>query len=410
VSHAAHAAAEAVARESYGRALAHLATRARDVALAEDALSEAFVAALRQWPREGVPSNPVGWLVSTAQRRLADGARRRRVRDDAKDAVEETLLELGEQDPRALPDERLRLLFVCAHPAIDPSVRTPLMLQVVLGLDAHRIASAYCVAPGTMGQRLWRAKTKVREAGISFELPDERELPERLGFVLEAIYAAYGTSWDDVTPGTDAPRDLATEALFLARLVTDVLPADAEAKGLLALLQYCEARRDARRAPDGGYVPLSEQDLSRWDAALLEAAARTLSDAARLQRLGPWQLEAAIQSLHVSRRRDGRRDDVLLVQLYNGLVQLAPSLGARVARASAVGVAFGAEAGLEALDHIDDGGDYQPFWAVRAELLRRAGRVADARACFERAAGLSTDDAVRSWLLKQRDPAEGQPP
>jgi RNA polymerase sigma-70 factor (ECF subfamily) len=397
------ATAEAVARDSYGRVLALIATRARDVTLAEDALADAFVAALRQWPRDGVPANPVGWLIAAAQRRLLDGARRTKVRDEAREAVEATLLELGDREVHVIPDERLRLLFVSAHPAIDASVRTPLMLQVVLGLDAQRIASAFCVAPGTMGQRLWRAKTKVREAGISFELPDERELPERTAFVLEAIYAAYGTSWDDVTPGTDAPRDLATEALFLARLLTEVLPQDAEARGLLALLQYCEARREARRSPTGEYVPLSEQDTSKWDAALLGAADQTLREAARLQRLGPWQLEAAIQSLHVSRRRDGRHDEALLVQLYNGLVQLAPSLGARVARASAVGVAFGAEAGLEALAQLDDAAGYQPFWAVRAELLKRAGRFAEAKSCFERAAGLSTDDAVRSWLLRQRD-------
>ncbi|MDX2009376.1 MAG: DUF6596 domain-containing protein [Myxococcaceae bacterium] len=225
----AHAAAEAVARDSYGRVLALLATRARDVARAEDALAEAFVAALRQWPVEGVPRNPVGWLVAAAQRRLLDGARRAQVRDDARETVEATLLELGARDEHLIPDERLRLLFVCAHPAIETSVRTPLMLQVVLGLDAQRIAGAFCVAPGTMGQRLWRAKAKVREAGISFELPDARELPERTAFVLEAIYAAYGTSWDDVTAGTDAPRDLAAEALFLARLLCEVLPTDAEA-------------------------------------------------------------------------------------------------------------------------------------------------------------------------------------
>lgn len=395
-------AAEQVARESYGRVLALLASRTKDVAAAEDALSEALVSALTTWPVEGVPANPVAWLMTTSKRRLLDASRRHDVREAAAATIELELEALDQPTGAHIPDDRLRLLFVCAHPAIDAEARTPLMLQTVLGLDAARIASAFCIAPKTMGQRLWRAKAKIRDAAIAFDVPELSELAERVSFVQEAIYAAFGTSWDDVAEGADGAGDLAREAIWLAQVLSGLLPQDAESKGLLALMQFSEARRHARRSLMGEYVPLKEQDLSRWDLRLLREAETTLSEASRLGSLGPFQLEAAIQSLHVARRRDGRRDDALLVQLYDGLLRLAPSLGVQVARAAALGES-NPRAGLEGLDAIDDprAQTHQPWWATRAGLLRASGQSGDAARAFERAAGLTSDDSVRRWLLAQ---------
>jgi RNA polymerase sigma-70 factor (ECF subfamily) len=256
-----------VARESYGRLVAYLSADTRDVGSAEDALSNALVAALETWPRDGVPQNPEAWLLTAARRSFIDLVRHRQVAE----ASEPTLALLREEKDMILsslsgefPDERLKLLFVCAHPAIDPAMHTPLMLQTVLGLDAARIAHAFLISPTTMGQRLVRAKTKIRDGGIRFEIPQESELPERLDAVLEAIYAAFGIGWDDMAGVDQRGRDLAEEAIWLARVLLQLMPAEAEVHGLLALMLHCEARRAARRGPDGRYVPLSEQDYEKW--------------------------------------------------------------------------------------------------------------------------------------------------
>jgi len=411
VEQSAAAVAEQAAREAYGRLVALLASRSRDIAGAEDALSLAFVAALTQWPRDGVPQNPTAWLLTAAKRRLFDASRHDSTHAEVVEGLKHALDEVS-ADASHFPDERLKLLFVCAHPAIDPEARTPLMLQTVLGLDAARISSAFCVAPKTMGQRLWRAKTRIRDAGVAFEVPELKELPERVGFVLEAIYAAFGTSWDDVTPGTSASHELSLEAISLARLVVHLLPDRAEARGLLALMLFCDARRAARRDADGRFVPLTAQRADRWDQALLAEAEAVLLEASRLHQLGPFQLEAAIQSLHVARARLGRRDDALLVQLYDGLVQLAPSLGAHLARAAAIAEAHGPAAGLEALEQLDAASrrDHQPAWALKAELLARLGRGAEASHAFSTAAGLTEDPAVREYLLERARSAQASPP
>lgn len=373
-------AAELAARESYGRLLSILAVRSRDVAGAEDALADAFVAALQQWPRDGVPRNPEAWLLTVARRRLVDAARRQRTREAHV---------LDPIDSESFGDERLRLMFACAHPAIDAAVRTPLMLQTVLGLDAARIASALRVAPKTMGQRLWRAKVKIREAGIPFDV-DPASLPERSFAVLEAIYAAYGSAWDD---RASAARGLDEEAIWLARLVVALLPEDPEPRGLLALLLYAESRASARR--DGGYVPLSAQDPSRWDASKIAEAEALLRSASQLGRVGPFQLEAAIQSAHIAPVRDDRA----IFLLYDALLQLSPTLGVRVAHAVAAAQCFGPTRGLALLDAIA-AEDYQPWWSARAHLLTLAGLpAADA---YQRAIGLAEDDGVRRWLAQQR--------
>src|SRR5712672_1652525 len=293
---------ERVARESYGRLVAYLSVHTHDLASAEDALSEALVSALKAWPRDGLPQNPEAWLLTTARHSLIDVIRHQRVV-----LASEPMLALLKEDSREaalsteFPDERLKLLFVCAHPAIDPAMHTPLMLQTVLGLDAVRIAHAFLVSPTTMGQRLVRAKTKIRDGGIRFEVPQERELPQRLDAVLEAIYAAFGIGWDDMAGVDQRGRDLAEESIWLARVLLQLMPTEAEVRGLLALMLHCEARRPARRGPDGRYIPLTEQDSQQWSLPLIEEAERHLAEASSRGRTGRFQLEAAIQSVHEGR-------------------------------------------------------------------------------------------------------------
>ena len=398
-------AVEAVARQSYGRLVALLSARTRDVAAAEDALADALMSALTTWPRDGIPKNPQGWLMTAARNRLFDQARHRQVRDQSAPTVELMMSDLYEtKDPDALPDERLKLLLVCAHPAIDPDMHTPLMLQTVLGLDAQAIARAFLISPKTMGQRLVRAKNKIRQAQIAFEIPAADQIPQRLEAVLDAIYAAYGSSWEDAA-GTDRKAvGLAEEAIWLARVLRDQVPEDPEVHGLLALMLHCEARRPARRNADGKFVPLSEQNPRDWLAALMHEAEQELMAAARHARLGRFQLEAAIQSVHAERAHSGRTDWRAIARFYDQLVQVAPSLGAAVGRAAAHAEAQSAEAGLALLDAIDTESitSYQPYWAVRAHLLRELHRSREAAEAFDRAIGLSEDDAVRTFLLERR--------
>ena len=369
----------------------------RDVAAAEDALGDALVSALEAWPRVGIPRNPDAWLLAAARRQLIDAARHAKVEASAAPALEMLLGHTRDPDVTAavFPDERLKLLFVCAHPAIEDAARTPLMLQTVLGLDAARIASAFLVAPATMSQRLVRVKAKIRDAGIRFEVPDPRELPSRVDAVLEAIYAAFGSGWDDVA-GAD-------EAIWLGQLVTRLLPGEAEAFGLLALMLHCEARRSARRDADGRYVPLDRQDVTRWSRAMIDEAEQVLAAAAAAGRPGRFQLEAAIQSVHARRATTGRTDWEAIALLYEGLLLYGATTGARVGQAAALARARDAAAGLTALESIprDAVLAYQPYWALKAHLLKRLGRADDARQAYARAIGLSEDSAVREFLAAE---------
>ena len=396
---------ERVARESYGRLVAYLSVHTHDMAGAEDALSEALVAALKAWPRDGLPQNPEAWLLTAARHSLIDVIRHQRVVL----ASDSTLALLKENSPEAnlsteFPDERLKLLFVCAHPAIDSAMHTPLMLQTVLGLDAGRIAHAFLVPPKTMGQRLFRAKTKIRDGGIQFEIPQHRDLPERLDAVLEAIYAAFGISWDDMFGIDPRGRDLAEEAIWLARALLQLMPSEAEVQGLLAFMLYSETRRSARRALDGRYVPLSEQDQKQWSLPLMEEAERHLAEAFKRGRSGRFQLEAAIQSVHAERAHTGRTDWAAIALFYEQLVRISPALGTRVGYAAAVAEAEAPEAGLAVLDPIapDVVSHYQPCWAVRAHLLQRLGKKREAADAYDRAIGLAEDPAVREFLLQRR--------
>jgi predicted RNA polymerase sigma factor len=400
-----HQAVEEAARNSWGRLLAFLSARCKDVAAAEDALAEAFRAALETWPRTGVPDKPEAWLLVAARRKLIDVARHRQVHEEATPAliaITDVALQMADST-EIFPDERLKLLFVCAHPSIDEAVRTPLMLQVVLGLDAARIASAFLVKPTAMGQRLSRAKTKIRLAGLRFELPSASDLPGRLDAVLEAIYAAYGSGWDDVAGADQRRKGLAKEAIDLGTLLLQLMPGEPEVHGLLALMLHCEARRDARRSESGVYTPLSEQDVARWSGAMIKEAERLLGAAAQSGRIGPFQLEAAIQSVHAHRAQTGHTDWEAIALMYGGLASIAPTIGALVSRAAAVAESRGAETGWALLEEIpiQSVETYQPYWALAAHLLKRMQRFNEAKTAYTRAIGLCEDSAMREFLRQQ---------
>lgn len=399
MSHAAAAAAaERVARESYGRLVARLAWQWRDLAAAEDALADAFAAALRHWPEQGVPHAPEAWLAAAAQRRLLHHARHIRLTLDPRVTALQGEPEPEAPESQAVPDARLQLMFVCAHPDIAANVHAPLMLQAVLGLDAKVIASAFLVSPTAMAQRLVRGKAKIREAGLRFEAPQAEELPARLAAVLEAVYTAYTLGRHVL----DSPaEDLREEALFLARLTAQLLPGQAEAWGLLALLLHAEARRAAQFDADGRFVPLPAQDPTDWRDDLIGEAEAALWTAAGLRQPGPFQLEAAIQSAHAQRRATGQTPWRAIAELYGVLVQHHASLGARVGEAVARAEAGEPVAAVALLDALPlEAASYAPYWVARAHVLGLAG-TPGRHAALQRAIGLTDDPRLRDFLVAQ---------
>jgi RNA polymerase sigma-70 factor (ECF subfamily) len=398
--------ADAVARRSYGKLVAFLAARTRDVAAAEDALSEAFASALADWPLKGCPANPEGWLLTVARRKVIDVIRGRRRDTSAAEQLRVLAEGLDAAATEAeIPDQRLALMFACAHPAIEASVRAPLTLQVVLGLDAKRIASAFLMSPAAMGKRLVRAKDKIRQAGIPFSVPELEELPGRLDTVLDAIYAAFAEGWTDAAGADIARRDLAEEAIFLCRLMTELLPTEPEALGLLALMLHAEARRHARRNLHGEYVPLAEQDPALWDSQMIVEAEALLQRASVLGSIGRYQLEGAVQSAHVYRCRTGHANWAEVVQLYDALLALSGSPVVAINRALAIAEMHGASAALDAMQEVAADGrlaEYQPYWAARAELLAKTGAHDEARHAYEIAIGLERDASVRRFLQQRQ--------
>ena len=393
--------AEQVARRSYGKLVAFLAARTRDVAAAEDALSEAFAAALADWPRNGCPRNPEAWLMTVARRKFLDSVRSHARELPADDAAVTTATIEAVSDAAEIPDRRLGLMFACAHPAIDRSIRAPLMLQAILGLDAARIASAFLISPATMSQRLVRAKNKIHQAGIPLEIPDHNELRARLDTILDAIYAAFAEGWIDAA-GTDvARRDLAEEAIYLGRVVTELLPDEPEGLGLLSLMLHAEARRRARRSAEGDYVPLARQDPALWNAEMIAEAEALLHRASAMNVVGRYQLEAAIQSAHATRLLTGQSNWAAIVELYDALLALSGSPVAAVNRTLAIAELHGAHKALEDLNAI--AGDprlveYQPYWAARADLLARIDSREEARHAYSIAIGMERDPSVRRFL------------
>jgi predicted RNA polymerase sigma factor len=389
-------------RDSYGRLLAVLAAPTRDIAAAEDALADALERALARWPDDGIPANPEGWVLTVARNRLRDvwkssGYRMTGPLDES-DYASTPL----EDEMPAIPDRRLELMLVCAHPAIAPSIRTPLMLQSVLGVEAAAIATAFAVEPSAMAQRLVRAKKRIREAGIPFVLPERDDLAERLPAVLEAVYGAYAIDWQLAPQGAPI-QSLSAEALHLALVLTELLPDEPEVLGLAALMCLSEARRPARRTADGAFIPLDEQDTRLWDKVLMARGEALLRRAHDHRRPGRFQYEAAIQSAHCSRATQGKVDLVALRKLHRALLRVAPSLGAAVASAAVDGEIDGPDAGLRALDAIGDPAveRFQPAWTTRAYLLAEAGRVADAAEAYRRAIELTDDAGVAGHLLRR---------
>jgi len=400
----AHAAAEMAARQSYGKLLAWLSWQWRNVSAAEDALSEAFASALKHWPEGGVPESPEAWLLTAAKRNLLMAARRQRLEDDPSVLTLLPGLTAEPVDVRTISDERLRLLFVCAHPAIDSSVHTALMLQLVLGIDAARIANAFLLSPTALSKRLTRAKAKICDAGIPFSEPEPGELRTRIGAVLEAIYGAYTVN-DSTIIDVDVD-DLADEALFLAQLMSEQIENDAEVYGLYAWLLYCESRRHARFDEAEAFVPLDEQVPTLWRNDLIHKAEFNLAKAAELKQVGPYQIEAAIQAAHMQGVLDQNTPWREIAMLYQQLLFLGPTVGARIGHAITVARATENPAkGIELLDAIQTSGvkGHQPWWAARANLLAMMGRKKEAESAYMRAIALTRNEAVQNWLKREHE-------
>jgi predicted RNA polymerase sigma factor len=387
--------AEQAARASYGRLLAILAAETGDIARAEDALGDAFERALASWPATGIPANPEAWLVTVARNRHRDVLKSSAHRTAAPLDVDPAALDAI--DLEAIPDKRLELMFVCAHPAIDAAVRTPLMLHTVLGFDAAQIARAFAVPATAMAQRLVRAKRRIRSTRIPFVVPVLQDMPARLPSVLEAVYGAYAIDWQLVSAPT-VRESLSAEALYLATTLARLLGDEPEAFGLAALIAFSLARVDARVAADGCLVPLADQNRALWRPELVREGERLLRRAHGLGRIGRFQLEAAIQSAHCA---PGEPDGAALLALHDALVRVLPTLGARVARAAVLAEVEGARAGLAALDELEGAGRFQPAWATRAHLLASVGETEAAASAYSKAISLTTEAPSRLFLERR---------
>jgi len=399
---------EAITRahhEEWARVVATLARHFGDLDVAEEAAAEAFATAVERWPADGVPPNPGGWLTTTARRKALDRIRRENKRDDKQKQAQMMYDDDPPDSLGAVDDERLRLIFTCCHPALAPEARVALTLRMVGGLTVPEIARAFLVQEAAMGQRITRAKAKIKAARIPYRVPSADDLPGRVSGVLAVLYLVFNEGYLASGPGTDPVRhDLTAEAIRLARLLRALMPEDGEVAGLLALMLLIEARRTARVSADGELVTLGEQDRGAWDAALITEGHRLVRERlAAGQAPGRYQIQAAINAVHTSARDARDTDWAQIVALYDQLFRLDPSPIVALNRAVAIAELDGPDVALGIVDRLQDElAGYHPYFAARADILRRLGRSEESRAAYDRAIALAGNTAETAYLTRRR--------